>query len=51
MITSLRCMQMVMQEELDLLGFEHFGGLADADKTVGPLKPGYKIEQDPDVRS
>lgn len=39
------------QEELDLQGIQHIGGLADADKVVGPLRAGYKVEQDPDVRA
>lgn len=35
-------------EELDLVGVNHIGGPADADKKV-ELKPGEKLEQDPDV--
>ncbi len=37
-----------IEEELDLIGVPHVGGLSDAGKTVD-LKPGFKLEHDQDV--
>ena len=38
-----------IEEELDLLGIQHCGGPADADKVI-ELKPGYALPHDKDVR-
>ncbi len=37
-----------IEEELDLIGVPHVGGLSDAGKTID-LTPGFKLEHDQDV--
>lgn len=38
-----------IQEELDLHGYQHFGGPEDAGKVI-ELKPGYALPHDENVR-